>query len=265
LTVPNQNAPQLTLSKTQIDFGATSAQQQFTINNSGTGALTFTIADDMSWLTINPASGSTNATPVIITATINRSGLAIGNNYAGQISVTSNGGSGTVGVTMSVTSAALPAVTLQALNVTETGCQLAWSEVATPTEFSAYKVYGSSSANVSESDQLLSTITSYTTKTLNVTGSAGTTQYYAVYVYNKSGIGTRSNVVSVAYPEALKSWTLTLDGSQNNYYFHDGDIASFDDNHAFACGFKVVSGGNVGIILRWDPSISGQGIHYPQG
>lgn len=247
MVVPNVSAPQLSVSKFQLDFDSLTSTLQFSIINSGTGTLNYTISDNMEWLTVSPSSGSTNATPAPITATISRSGIGIGT-YAGQITITSDGGNGTVGVGMKVTSAVLPAPTLQALNITKAGCQLAWTAATDITQFASYKVFKSTSPNVTETSTLVKTITTSTSNNCNVTGTAGATEYFKVYVYNKAGAGSASNEVTVRYPDALKTWTLAMNTSQYGYTLTD--IHSIDDNHAWAVGNKS----DTGIILKFNYS-----------
>jgi hypothetical protein len=78
------------LDRTQLNFGATTPgpspnSQTFSIDNSGTGTMNWTIADDASWLSCSPLSG-TNAG--VVTVSVNASGLAAGE-YNGTITVSS--------------------------------------------------------------------------------------------------------------------------------------------------------------------------------
>ncbi|MBL7046505.1 MAG: carboxypeptidase regulatory-like domain-containing protein [Candidatus Marinimicrobia bacterium] len=74
----------------------------FDITNSGTGTLTWTISDDMTWLSVTPTTGNTTTESDQITATVDRTGLSPGN-YSGTITVTPNNGNpGDVGITMTV-------------------------------------------------------------------------------------------------------------------------------------------------------------------
>jgi hypothetical protein len=111
-------------------------------------------------------------------------------------------------------------------------------------------VYESTTADVSEADRLLATHTAASDRSLQVSGAAGSTRYYAVYTYNSSQAGTRSNIVAVTYPEALGSWTLTLDGGQSSMEYYFNDIASVNDNCAFVCGYVGVR--DTGLVLRWN-------------
>ncbi|MFZ5519182.1 MAG: malectin domain-containing carbohydrate-binding protein, partial [Candidatus Zhuqueibacterota bacterium] len=103
---------ELTVIPTEIDFGSALNNMTFEVQNSGGGTLDWTAAENpnQTWITaMTPASGSLAADgKTVVTVTVSRSGLAEGN-YSGTITVTSNGGSQNVAVSMTV--AATPAYT----------------------------------------------------------------------------------------------------------------------------------------------------------
>ena len=97
---------EISLDRTQLNFGATTSgpspnSQTFSIDNSGTGTMNWTISDDASWLSCSPLSG-TNAG--VVTVSVNASGLAAGE-YNRTITVSSANASNspqTVAVTLDV-------------------------------------------------------------------------------------------------------------------------------------------------------------------
>lgn len=92
----------LLLSHNSIDFGNDATTLTFDISNNGNAALTWQLAEDASWLSCNPTSGTTQAgekSSVIVS--VDRKGLERGN-YSQTIAVSSNGGSGIINVKMSV-------------------------------------------------------------------------------------------------------------------------------------------------------------------
>ena len=94
--------PTLAISPQSLDFSTDQTSLTFGITNSGTGTLTWTISDDMTWLSVTPTTGNTTTESDQITATVDRTGLSPGN-YTGTITVTpNNGNSGDVGITMTV-------------------------------------------------------------------------------------------------------------------------------------------------------------------
>ena len=105
MSVPG--SPALSVSPDTLNFGTSTTVKTFTVSNNGGGTLTWTGAEnpDKSWITsVSPTSGSlSSGASATVTVTIDRSGLNQGD-YSGTISLTSNGGSADVIVTISVPS-----------------------------------------------------------------------------------------------------------------------------------------------------------------
>jgi hypothetical protein len=93
--------PVLSVSPTSLDFGTSDTQKSFNIVNAGGGTLTWSLSSNQAWLVPGLTSGSGGAT---IGVTVNRNGLNSGT-YSGVITVTSNGGSSTVSISMTVLAA----------------------------------------------------------------------------------------------------------------------------------------------------------------
>ncbi len=100
ISVPE--SPKLSVNLTSFDFGSNLTSKQMEVRNSGTGLLTWTIAENISWLETNPTRGDTRTETDNVTMTVNREGLTPGT-YQGTVVVNSNGGSVTINVTMVVT------------------------------------------------------------------------------------------------------------------------------------------------------------------
>lgn len=98
--------PLLNVNPSALDFLTNLTELQFTIRNTGTGTLTWNITETLPWLTLNTTSGTTTSENDIITATVNRTGLAP-NTYTGTIAIASNGGAANVSVQMVVAPAQL--------------------------------------------------------------------------------------------------------------------------------------------------------------
>jgi len=92
------------------DFGivTSTASWQFTIANDGGGTLTWTIADDQTWIMANPTSGDTTTEWDTITVTAYPADLATGQ-YQGSVTISSNGGSRIGTIRMSVDETPPPA------------------------------------------------------------------------------------------------------------------------------------------------------------
>ena len=96
----SKEVPDLSVTPTALDFGSNDVTKTFNINNSGSGTLTWTISDNKSWITVDPTQGSTTSETKMITVTIDRNSLTAGA-YTGAITISSNGGTETVEVTVS--------------------------------------------------------------------------------------------------------------------------------------------------------------------
>ncbi len=104
MTVP-EPSPSLSFNPTSIDFGITDTTKTLTITNKGGGTLNWQATNQQSWLTISPKNGSLSAgVSQTVTLTVTReSTLAVvpqPGTYKDTINITSNGGNGTVNVTM---------------------------------------------------------------------------------------------------------------------------------------------------------------------
>lgn len=87
----------LNVDKSSLDFGETSSTMTFTISNTGTDALSYTITNSASWLSLSSSSGSVDVNKSqVITLTIDRT-KAYGD-VEETLSISSNGGSATVTV-----------------------------------------------------------------------------------------------------------------------------------------------------------------------
>lgn len=104
---PVTTNPVINLNKTQLTFnyeigGGQPASQTFTISNSGTGTLNWSVADNAGWLACSPTSGTNTG---VITVSVNPGGLAAAT-YTGVITISSTNASNspqTVNVTFTVT------------------------------------------------------------------------------------------------------------------------------------------------------------------
>ena len=111
----------LNLSTTSLDFNTDATNLTFDISNSGDAPLNWSLAEDASWLTCNPISGTTQAgekSSVIVK--VDRSGMESGS-YNHTIAISSNGGSATINVRL----------TVQGVTVTFTPEQLDFGSVET--------------------------------------------------------------------------------------------------------------------------------------
>lgn len=108
-------APILAVSPASLSFSATQggadpAPRTLTVANSGSGALSWSAADDAAWLTESPAAGTA---PGTVSVSSSAAGLAAGT-YNGRVTVTASGAQGSpasVPVTLTVSAPPPPGVT----------------------------------------------------------------------------------------------------------------------------------------------------------
>lgn len=94
--------PILQLLQTALNFPSAVNSLPLQIKNNGGGTLTWNLTESLDWLTLDQTSGSTAAGQTsTVNVTVNRTGQNPGS-YTGTISVTSNGGNGTVNATLVV-------------------------------------------------------------------------------------------------------------------------------------------------------------------
>lgn len=204
----NPNAPQLTVKPTSLSFGDSTNTLSVTIENTGTGILTWNAGSNSSWLTVSTDSGTaTNSNPSIINASVNRSGLSP-NTYQGNIVVTTNGGTQSVNVSMQVLSGTVAAPTLQVIGTpTTSSIQVGWTK-STDATFQSYKLYRSQYPGVTEASTLDTTITTASVNTFTDNGlTSGTTYYYRVFAYGTNGVGSGSNEVNATTAVTLGTWS----------------------------------------------------------
>ena len=113
--------------------GGNAPSEQFTIQNTGGGTLSYSISDNVSWLSCTPTSGTSTGEVDTITVNYSTSGLAVGT-YNATITITASGATNspqTIPVTLTVTSSGM-------IDAMPSGTNLALSavQVQADTEFS---------------------------------------------------------------------------------------------------------------------------------
>jgi hypothetical protein len=92
--------PKLALSATALTFDLAGPPQTIQVQNTGGGTLEWTITDDQPWITVQPASGSTEGgQQTAVTVSVTEVTAAAAETRTGTITVTSNGGTATIQVT----------------------------------------------------------------------------------------------------------------------------------------------------------------------
>lgn len=93
--------PILSVSPAKLDFGNETTTLALDIKNTGKGSLQWSISEETAWLSCSPTSGVTTNETSSVVVTVSRNGLERGN-YNATIVVSSNGGSQTIPVSLSV-------------------------------------------------------------------------------------------------------------------------------------------------------------------
>ncbi|MBU1101170.1 MAG: hypothetical protein KKA84_12285 [Bacteroidetes bacterium] len=103
MTVPEPvlELPILSYTPSSFDFGTNDSLRTLSIANIGMATLNWQITNNDAWVDISPASGSTTVENDQVSISISRQGLAPGD-YSSQILISSDGGSGTVSISMKV-------------------------------------------------------------------------------------------------------------------------------------------------------------------
>lgn len=97
-----KQAVELSVTPSSLDFGADSSSKILTIENLGSGTLTWNITfPSEGWLTVVPTEGNTKNIPSTVNVTVNRQGFAAGK-YDLIMLITSNGGTKQIPVAMKV-------------------------------------------------------------------------------------------------------------------------------------------------------------------
>jgi len=115
VVVPDPTGLQLSAYPTMLNFATSGTEMELSIQNTGAGMLSWSISDDAAWLSCTPTTGTTEGEIDKINVTVNRYGLTPGN-YTGNITVTSDGGSETITVSMEVSNQPLLTVTPASLD-----------------------------------------------------------------------------------------------------------------------------------------------------
>ena len=190
---PAIGASPSSLSFTAQQGGSNPAAQTLTVSNTGGGTLSWTASDNVSWLTVSPASGTGNGT-VTVSATL--SPLTTGT-YTGVITLSATGASTvTIPVTFTVTAAPTLSVTpsnltytatqnaanpaSQAVTVSTTGGTLTWTASDNAAWLSVTPGTGSGNSTVTASVNTASLTPGNYTGTITIAASGVTSQTVSV-------------------------------------------------------------------------------------
>ncbi len=102
LEVLGPNQPRLSVAPRSLSFGTEAQSQSLTIENIGTGLLTWQVFASQGWIRVSPSSGETTGERDTVAVTIDRSGLSDGE-HAGSLSIRTNHIDDTIPISVAVT------------------------------------------------------------------------------------------------------------------------------------------------------------------
>lgn len=188
------SSPAISLSKTALSFVA-SGSDTFTVSNSGTGTLNWSVSDNASWISVSPSSGQNSGT---VTVTVNSSGLSNGT-YSGTVTVSDSNASNspqTVLVTLTVGGGGTGTGTIK-LGRTALYFGAVGNAITGPQTFLVSNI-GSGTMNWTVSDNA---------SWLSVSPSSGTNTGSVTVTANKSGLaaGTYTANITISSTNATNS------------------------------------------------------------
>ena len=102
----SKQMPKLSVNKINLDFSDSETELPIEIRNDGKSTLKWEISTGTKWIKINPTSGTSTKDIASVLISVDRTGLSKGD-YNGSINITSNGGTATIKVNMSIKGAVL--------------------------------------------------------------------------------------------------------------------------------------------------------------
>lgn len=204
-------SPQLAYSPTTINFGTHdqgwTGSSTFQIWNSGGGTLTYSLSENIPWITsVNPSSGSSTGEHDTITVYAGNTGGMSGY-YSGYINIASNGGSGSVFVDITINQPAQPVLAYSPTTINFGTHNQGWIGTST------FDVWNSGSGTLTYSfSENIPWITSINPSsgsstgehdyiTVNVGNTAGMSGYYSGYINIASNGGSGSILVDITINE----------------------------------------------------------------
>ncbi|NYT12285.1 MAG: choice-of-anchor D domain-containing protein [Methanomassiliicoccales archaeon] len=211
--------PVLAYSPTSLDFGTVAigyiGSQTFEIWNDGGGTLDYTIAAGCGWRTVSPMSGTSTGEHDTITVTVNTGGLS-GGTYSCTISISSNGGSGSVSVHVIVLK---PILSYSPTSLDFGSVALGYTGSKTFEMWNSGE--GTLEYSISESCSWITSVSPSTgtstgehdtiTVSIDTSGLSGGSYNYAIPLNSNGGSGTVSTFVTVQSEPDLSYSPTSLD------------------------------------------------------
>lgn len=178
-----------------INYGTTASSQTFSVCNGGGGTLSYSVSDDVAWLSCTPSSGTATTENDTITVNYTTSGLAAGI-YAGTITV-DGGSAGTNTITVNLTITAQPTLAVSPTSLSPVGT----TGLSGPTNSFAINNTGGGSCNYT----ITKTQPWLTVSPANGSLVAETDTIYVNCNAASLAAGTYNDTITIASAEAVNS------------------------------------------------------------
>jgi len=258
------SVPTIALSPTSLSpsctQGSNASSQTFTVRNSGTGSLSYSISDNQTWLSESPTSGTSTGEQDTITVTYSTSGLSAGT-YNATITVSDPNASNnpqTVAVTLTVNPSKITvAEDFTSMPSWSSSFDAAWGSAATWSIVSggqsgnalqAVRSSGGSSAKVK-----VYNITTSSSYTISIWIKCPSGSSYWAESAHRLGSYTAQN-----FDADSGSWTMikkfASDGTNGNGNTWTQYSKTFNSssNAQISVGYKLGSSGGTGPTVQWD-------------
>jgi hypothetical protein len=224
-----------------LDFGDSARTLTFSIYNTGTGTLKWNASSSQSWITITPPIDSTRIETDVVTIQVNRTALTPGS-HTGQVQVTSNAGTQTVGIQISVSSPPTLSLSTTQLdfgstltnltfNISNSGSgNLNWSITSDKSWLTMNPTSGTNQSTVNIYVNCTGLSAGNYTGTLSATSTGGNANVYvtmAVPAPSNPTAVTLSSPTNITTSSVDLSWTQNTDTDFKQYEIHKSTISGF--------------------------------------
>jgi hypothetical protein len=258
-TVPTINRSPATLSASCTQ-GGNPTSQTFTISNSGGGTLSYTISDNVAWLSCSPTTGTSTGETDTITVTYAASSLAAGT-YNGTITITDPNATNnpqTIAVTLTVSPpASLISEDFETAPSWSSTYDAAWGNAATWSIVS-----GGQSGNALQAQRTgtgssakakVYTVVANTTYTVSLWIRCPSSSTYWAETAYKLGSNTAQD-----FDANGGTWTMiqkfsndTTNGNGDTWTRYSASVST-GSNTQLTIGFKLGSSSGNGPVVKWD-------------
>jgi hypothetical protein len=256
-----------------VQEGSNPSNDTFTVSNGGTGTLSYTITDNVGWLSVNPASGTSTGEADTITVSYSTSGLSAGT-YNGTITITDGGAANspqTIAVSLTVTSQGSGPVPTEAFDSMPSwdstfdagwGGSANWSITSSGQSGNALQIDRSNGG--SSSKVKLYSVTANTDYTISIyIACPSASNYWAECAFklgNNSAHNFDADAGSWTMIKKFDAWSTNGNGNSWTEYSQTFNSGS---NTEFSVGYKLGSSDGNAPAVRYDSLLIDDGGSPP--